>query len=362
MMDQEHTATPPSFWSRLGKAFVWLVRVLLRLLVVLAVGAAVGAGIYFGGTFAYRQFFEPVPVHEIRLDILEGRQTQIVEQLTQQQDDLQSRVDELEVQSDARKLALDGLQERLTTLETSLADTTLDLDEAYVELELLQTALADAQLAWDAIQVALETLQTAQDTAQVDLDALRLDLETLHAGLTTIKSALETIQGNLTAMQTGVADLSGQVDEYSLDVAALRAELSGEKSPAALLRDLQVVKAMELLTRARLVLVQNNLGLAQFDIQAGRRILLDLQTEVPAHQSEQIARIVARLDAALDNLPAAPVAAADELEGAWQLLLAGLPKEPSVAPGSEATPATTPTPGPTPTPAASPTPTSTPQS
>ena len=67
----------------------------------------------------------------------------------------------------------------------------------------------------------------------------------------------------------------------------------------------QLVKAMELLTRARLVLVQNNLGLAQFDIQAGRKILANLQVEAPAHQTEQIARIVARLDAALDNLPAA---------------------------------------------------------
>lgn len=361
-MGQEHTATPPSFRSRLGKALVWLMRVLLRLLVVLTIGAAVGTGIYFGGMFVYRQFFEPVPIHEIRLDILEGRQNQLVEQFRQQQDDLQARVDELEGQSDARKLAVDGLQERLTTIETSLADTTLYLDEAYVELELLQTALADAQLAWDAIQLALETLQAAQDTGQVDLEALRLDLETLQADLTSIESALEVMQGDLATMQTGVTDLSGQVDEYSLDVAALREELSGEKSPAAVRRDLQLVKAMELLTRARLVLVQNNLGLAQFDIQAGRRILVDLQTEVPAHQSEQIARIVARLDAALDNLPAAPVAAADELEGAWQLLVAGLPKEPPVAPASEATPTTASTPGPIPTPAASPTPTPTPQS
>jgi hypothetical protein len=185
---------------------------------------------------------------------------------------------------------------------------------------------------------------------------LRLDLETLQAGLTSIESALETMQGNLAAMQTGVTDLSGQVDVYSLDVASLREELSGETSPAALLRDLQLVKAMELLTRARLVLVQNNLGLAQFDIQAGRRILVDLQVEAPAYQSEQIARIIARLDAVLGNLPDAPVAAADELEGAWQLLLAGLPKEPPVVPESEATPTTTSTPEPTATVSPTPTP------
>ncbi|MBN1139689.1 MAG: hypothetical protein JXM73_24160 [Anaerolineae bacterium] len=333
-----------------------MARFLLRLLVVLAVGTIVGAGLYFGGLFVYRQFLEPVPVHEIRLDVLEGRQTQIADQLAQKQNDLQVRVDELELQSDARKLALDGLQERLSTLETSLADATLDLDEAFVELELIETALAEAQPAWDAIQLELGTLQAAQDAGQVDLDALRLDLETLQAGLTTIESALKTMQGNLAAMQTGVTDLSGQVDEYGLAVADLREELGGEKSPAALLRDLQLVKAMELLTRARLVLVQNNLALAQFDIQAGRRILVDLQAEAPAYQSEQIARIVARLDAVLGYLPDAPVAAADELEGAWQLLVAGLPKEPPAAPELVATPTTTTTSTPEPTATASPTP------
>jgi hypothetical protein len=47
---------------------------------------------------------------------------------------------------------------------------------------------------------------------------------------------------------------------------------------------------------------------------------------------------VDRLDAALEALPASPVAAADELEGAWQLLVAGLPEESLTAAESEATP------------------------
>jgi hypothetical protein len=328
MMGQEHSTTSRSLLSRLGKALVWLIRFLLRLLIVLAVCAAVGASLYFGGTFVYRQYLEPVPVHTIRLDILEGRQNRIVEQLTQQQGALQFRVDEVELRSDARKLALDSLWEQQIAMETSQAGTMGRLDEVYVELEQLQTALGEGQLTRDTIQMALEALQATQDAGQVDLEALRVDLETLQVGLTSIESALETVQGDLAAIQTGVADLSGQVDEYSLDVAALREELSGEKSPTALLHELQLVKAMELLTRARLVLVQNNLGLAQFDIQAGRRLLVD----------------------------------PDELEGAWQLLVAGLPKESPVAPAPEPIPTTTPTIEPTPTPTVRPTLTPTAQS
>jgi hypothetical protein len=354
MMGQENATPSPSFLSRLGKAFVWLIRFLLRLLVVLALGAAVGAGLYFGGMFAYQQFLEPVPVHGIRLDILEGRQDQISERFTQRQEDLQLRVDELEAQSDTRTLALDSLRERLGELEASQADAAARLDEVFVQVGQLQTTLEEAQAARDTIQAAVEAIQAAQETGQADLEALGVDLERLQAGLTSSEQALETLGDELAAMQAGAADLVAQVETYGLDVIALREELSGEKSPTVLLQELQLVKAMELLTRARLVLVQNNVGLAQFDIQAGRRILVDLQSEVPAFQSEQIVRVVARLDAALGNLPAAPVAAADELEGAWQLLVAGLPTEP-IAPASEGTPTTTPEP--TGTPAASPTPT-----
>jgi hypothetical protein len=356
MMDQEQAANSPSFLSRLGKALAWLIRFVLRLLVVLAVGTAIGAGIYFGGMFAYRQFLEPVPVHTIRLDILEGRQDQIVERFAEQQEDLQVRIADLEAQSDAQKLAFDRLHERLGEVETAQANAIARLDEAFAELGQIQAGLEEVQTAQDEMQLA-------QDAGQADLEALRVNLEAVQAGLTSARNALEAMESDLAAMQAGVADLTEQVDAYGMDVLALNEALSGERSPSVLFHQLQLVKAMELLTRARLVLVQNNLALAQFDIQAARRVLVDLQVEVPAYQSEQIARIVVRLDAVLSNLPAAPVAAADELEGAWQLLIAGLSVEPNAASASESTPTATPVPEePTATPAPSPTPTPSTQS
>ena len=310
--------------------------------------------------------------------ILEGRQKQLGEGINQRQDDLQSRLDALERQGDAEKLAFDGLQERLRTLETSQSDTMARLEEAYAELAQVQAGLGEAQAARDAIQAVMEALEGTQDAGQVDVEAVRAevqavraevqslranlealgtDLEALQTSLASTQSAFGSTQDDLVAIESGVDDLSDLVNEYRLDVVAVNEALSGDKSPTVLLQELQLVKAMQLLTRARLVLVQNNLGLAQFDIQAGRRILVDLQSEVPAYQSEQLARAIARLDTALGYLPDAPVAAVDELEGAWQLLIAGLPAEPSAVPTAEATPEATPTPETTPTPAATPTPT-----
>jgi hypothetical protein len=156
-------------------------------------------------------------------------------------------------------------------------------------------------------------------------------------------------------MQVGVSELSAQVDAYGLDLVALSEELSGPTSPAALLRELQRLKAMQWLTRARLVLVQNNLGLAQVDLLAARRVLVALQAELPTEEGAQIAQVIVRLDAALGYLPAAPVAAADELEGAWQLLVSDLSPAPAAVPAEETGPAATPEGGPTATPEAGPT-------
>ena len=140
---------------------------------------------------------------------------------------------------------------------------------------------------------------------------------------------------------------------------------------------------MQWLIRARLVLVQNNLGLAQVDLLAARRVLVALQVELSTEQAEQaaqIAQVVARLDAALGYLPTAPVAAADELEGAWQLLVADMAPAPAgiasedvrpeatpevdatAAPEAEATPSATPETGLTATPTSEASPTPTPQS
>jgi hypothetical protein len=106
---------------------------------------------------------------------------------------------------------------------------------------------------------------------------------------------------------------------------------------------------MELLTRSRLSLVENNAGEAEQDVRAARQLLAGLGGEVPEYQVEALSSIIARLDQALIDLPARPVLAADNLEIAWQLLRSGLPGEPTPGPTlTPGTPTGTPTPGPAP--------------
>lgn len=64
-------------------------------------------------------------------------------------------------------------------------------------------------------------------------------------------------------------------------------------------------------------------------MRTGRDLLLNLEDQLRGDQAELIESAVERLEAALEDLPQRPVSAADELEGAWQLLIQGLPAPPT---------------------------------
>ena len=373
MSDERPAATPSSFWGRLGSALARLVRFGLRLLLELIMGVALGVAGYSGVLALYYQYVQPVQVHSIRLDILTDRQEEASLQVTQRLDDLQVRLEALEAQGNTDEETIVDLQVRLAAADEVQATHTASLaalEKLQSDLETIQASLETLQAIYDRVQADLETLQADVEPLQAAQGSVRADLETLQATQDTVQAAMETsraaqdtVQAIAEAVQTRVDALSQTVAENSQDILALDTDLHGKRSPAALFRELQLVRAMGLLTRSRLLLVQHNLGLAESDIRSGRELLVALQSEVPAYQAEALADIVERLDAVLENLPGAPVAAADELDGAWQLLVEGLPGGMIATPAPEVTPEASPTPQATPeaTLVATPTPTATPK-
>jgi hypothetical protein len=123
-----------------------------------------------------------------------------------------------------------------------------------------------------------------------------------------------------------------------------------------------LIKAMEMLTRSRVYLVQSNLGLAKDEILAARELLAEMS--VPEYQQTALAAIIDQLDLAAQNLPDFPILASENLEVAWQLLRSGLPTESEASAALEspleatapAEPATEATPTPTVSPEATSTP------
>ncbi|HEX6035125.1 MAG TPA: hypothetical protein VFY83_11845, partial [Anaerolineales bacterium] len=104
-------------------------------------------------------------------------------------------------------------------------------------------------------------------------------------------------------------------------------DLEGQNKANAieLERQINILKAMELLSRARLSMYQSNFGLARQDVQLARDLLAEVQPVSSQAEAKELDAVILRLDMTLSNLPDFPVAASDDLDIAWQILLSGLP-------------------------------------
>jgi len=314
-MTDESTSSP-SFGQRMGIAFKTFLRALIRLLAIILFLALIGVGVYYAIPAFSRRYVQPVLADIDQLKASQSEQAQTNAQILQRLEDIQKRVNALEVRSDDGTQAIDELSASIESLPST--------QQAYI--------------------ASLEGTQTA----------------TL-ALLNEINTALDDLDEK-------VNQLSREMERTGAEINDLEIRFQAEDAPVSVLRrELQVVQAMELLTRSRLFIVENNLGLAEEDIRTARNLIADMQ--VPARQLSVRDDIVQRLDLALENLPAAPVLAAEDLQIAWRLLKAGLPGEPPIPTSSETAPPQTTftpegtaegTPAPGSTAEQTPTPTSTP--
>jgi len=71
---------------------------------------------------------------------------------------------------------------------------------------------------------------------------------------------------------------------------------------------------------------QSNFGLARQDVQAARELLGSMHLDESDAFTDDLDVVIGRLDLVLSNLPTFPVAASDDLDIAWQILVSGLPE------------------------------------
>ena len=314
-MTDDSTPSPP-FGQRLGRAFGIFFRALIRLLAIVAFILLIGIAAFYAIPALYRQYILPIQTSVNQLSQSQAEQTQINEQILGRLDDIDKRINTLEIRNDTQAQAVDELRAELDGIPRT--------QQAYVE--------------------QLDSTQTA---------ALGM---------------LDQLSADLNALDKKVIRLSNALEQTNSQLQTLDSQLQAEDAPISVLRrEVQIVKAMELLTRSRLFILDNNLGLAMDDLRSARDLVASMK--VGASQENAQKDIVKRLDLALGNLPNSPVLAADDVEIAWQLLLQGLPGEPLiptssyVAPTATVTPtpsAAQETPQPTTTPGETPTPTPTP--
>jgi len=205
------------------------------------------------------------------------------------------------------------------------------------------------------LQERVAALEQQQTLNREQFSSIQTNLQSLQQAVATQNQSLK----KLDELDAEIAKMTDWLSYEATQVTAMQMTQTAPDSPLRSLRsEIKILRAMELLNRARLFLLQSNYGLATEDIQAARRELVALQAEVPSYQQETVALWIERLDGSLTALPASPVQATSDLDLAWKLLSAGLPIENSLAPVAAAT--TQPSAGVTPVPAGTATRTPTP--
>ncbi len=209
---------------------------------------------------------------------------------------------------------LDQMEQNLTS-SNEMVETQMDqLEERLVDLE-GRLAIQAEDLA--ALEARVERLRSVQDEHADEVSELAL------------------LPGDVSEVELTILGLADRVDE-------LEAELAALGIPAHQLHyQLQLVRTMSLLTRARVSLIHDNLGLASEDISAAAAVLNAMIEQGTPEEIDTLESIVKRLDLALDDVRQSPVIAADELEIAWKLLIEAT--DYSVMPTATVTPTSQPT-------------------
>lgn len=193
----------------------------------------------------------------------------------------------------------------------------------------------------------MNDINLRQSQSEFQIADLQTRLATLEAGQNAQSNSITDIDSriqSLEAVQTDQNEVASHLDSRLKNLEG--ADARRNESLAGLTYQSDLLRVMELLSRARLFLYQSNFGLARADVQVARDILAEMQSSAPESKQKDLKEALLRLDMALKNLPAFPVAASDDLDIAWQILLEGYP----VASTATPTPVPTTTPEVTATP------------
>lgn len=196
-----------------------------------------------------------------------------------------------------------GLPELNSRVLNPLSDNTARLSAVSDDVAANQAAVAGLDGVVADMNAQIEALAAAEAVVPDRLSAIESDIaagaETqaeLDSRMTRIESAIDGHDRQITSLEELQATLEANAATAGVEVTS----------------QLTMLRTMELLSRARLFLYQANYGLAEQDVVAARDLYADSGLD---------AEVVLRLDRVIEALPERPVAAADDLDIAWQLLL-----------------------------------------
>ncbi len=167
-------------------------------------------------------------------------------------------------------------------------------------------------------------LKTWQEQTEQKLGDLQNRVDTLESEQSQNAEALSALGGRMSDVEAEITTHTEALEVLEQMQSELAAQ--NEAASAELERQINLLKSMELLSRARLFMFQSNFGLARQDVKTARDLLMLTRTDAPEDLVDDLNEVIRRLDLVLSALPNFPVAARDDLDVAWQVLLLGLPQ------------------------------------
>ena len=108
----------PSFWSRLGQAFLVFIRALFRLIATLIIIAGIGVAIYFGMIFINENLITPIQRNAVQVHQLETE----VAALQSQLDEMNARIGVVEAIIESQTSSMAKLEEMQAALEVEISN------------------------------------------------------------------------------------------------------------------------------------------------------------------------------------------------------------------------------------------------
>jgi hypothetical protein len=179
----------------------------------------------------------------------------------------------------------------------------------------------------DQIASLLATLDTSQSAQEEGTSLYQSTLESLKQDIQQLKNntgnLLTAVSGNTTQIQLQMATLSAEQSANERHISALA---TAQMNRIGIYEEIELLKVLELLSRANQFLLHSNYGQAEEILLSAKTELTNLQERLPGFQQGLISNILDLVEQTIIDLPAKPSLAAEKLELAWQLGITGLPQ------------------------------------
>lgn len=206
--------------------------------------------------------------------------------------------------------------------------------EAIEPIQGYEARIDDLERSLDLISQELEADSSEISTRQAEIEGRLAEQSEAIASVEALVTSTQADLREQRAILSRVEDLSETQDDLALALGSISLHIesldeaiaAGDLPAQKVQRTAVYLRAMTLLTRARIELDRDNLGFASEQIQAARAtltglVLSDTLSEGEDSGDEILATILGRLDLVLQDIRSQPVAAADELEAVWKLFI-----------------------------------------